>query len=153
QTQPQEEGQARVRTVLGEFAAQGQVGLLDHVGGIDAALQPAVHAQPDHALEPVTVALDQDCEGVLVAVAGGVQQLLVSSSVGAHSGVHTPLHGTSGGTFTALERILCRPPMTPASLPGGLASRNDAARSGGGVSVMIVKASGVTRRSPLTARN
>jgi hypothetical protein len=73
QPQPQEEGQARVGAVLGELAAHGQVGLLDDVGGIDAALEPSVHAQPDLALQLVPVTLDQDGQGALVAGSGGGQ--------------------------------------------------------------------------------
>ena len=39
-------------------------------------MEPPVQAQPDHALQPVPVALD---EGALVAVTGGVQKLLVGA--------------------------------------------------------------------------
>jgi hypothetical protein len=69
---------------------------VDDVGGVDAALEPPVHAQPDHALEAGAVALDQDGEGVLVAVAGGVQEFLIRSGVGAHGGIHIPLRRERG---------------------------------------------------------
>ena len=101
--EPQKEGHARVSNVLGELAAHRQVGLLHDVRGIDAALEPPVHAQPDHALETVAVALDQDGQGALVAVAGGVQQAVVGWGVGAHGGVPIPLHGNAGRTFTPLQ--------------------------------------------------
>src|SRR5262249_2093284 len=81
---------------------------------MNTALEPPVHAQPDHALQPVPVALDQDGQSGLVAVAGGVQEILVGSSVGAQGGLPIPLHGNAGCTFTALERIVSRPPR-----PGG----------------------------------
>jgi hypothetical protein len=82
------------------------VSILDHVGGIDADLEPAVHAQPDHALEAVPVALDQDSQGAVVTLAGGVHQLLIRSGVGAHGEVHIPFRGSAGRAFTVLERII-----------------------------------------------
>src|SRR5262249_18260085 len=94
QAQPQEEGQARVGTVLGELAAQRQGGLLGDVGGGRAAPPPPVHAQPDHALQPLPVALDERSQGALVAVAGGVQKLVVGWGAGAHGGVPIPYTGT-----------------------------------------------------------
>jgi hypothetical protein len=84
QTQPREERRARVRAVPGELAAHRQVSILDHVGGIDAARQPPVQAQP------APVAFDQDSQGTLVAVvAGGVQQFLIRSGVGAQGSPHS----------------------------------------------------------------
>jgi hypothetical protein len=101
------------------LCAHRQIGLLDHVGGIDAALEPAVHAQPDHALEVAAMAFDQGGEGALVAVAGGVQEFLVGAGVGADGGAPIPLYGNAGRTFTARGRILFWPPRTSTSLPGG----------------------------------
>jgi hypothetical protein len=77
QPQPQKEGPTPA-AVLGEFAAQRRVGLPDHVGGINAALQPPVRAQANHALQVLPGALDQGSEGGLVGGAGGLQQLLVA---------------------------------------------------------------------------
>jgi hypothetical protein len=91
--------------VLGEFTAHGQVGILQNVGGIDAALKPSVHAQADHAPEAVAVALDKDSEAALVAVAGGLQELFVGSGVGAHGGVPIPIHGNEGRRFTARDSL------------------------------------------------
>jgi hypothetical protein len=116
-----------INPTLGELAARRQVGILDDIGGIDAALEPSVHAQPDHAFEPVTVALDQDSQGALVAVAGGVQQFVVASGIDAHERVHIPLHGNAGRTFTALERILSWLPKT--FTPNGAAAAGGIRRS------------------------
>jgi hypothetical protein len=65
------------------------------------------------------------------------------SSVGALADAHVLSHGSTGRTFTALKRISWRLPKTSPSLPGGLASRGHAGRSGGaGVSGTEVKTSG-----------
>ena len=86
---------------MGELAAHRQVGLLDNVGGIDPALEPSIHAQLDHALQPIPMAFDKDSQGALVAIAGGVQQFLVGLSVGAHKGLLIPLRGNAFRTVTA----------------------------------------------------
>jgi hypothetical protein len=81
----------------------------------------------------------------------GADQEHGGPSVGAHAEADTLLHGNTSRTFTALERIFCRPPKTPASLPRGLASRNNAARSGGaGANGEGVRILGATRRVALT---
>ena len=72
-------------------------------GPLDASrrsLEPVVEP-----LESVPGALGQDSQGALVAVARGVQQFLIRLGVGAHGGVHIPLHGNAGRTVTALERV------------------------------------------------
>ena len=46
-----------VADVLGGPAGDVEVGLLEHVGGVDPALQPAVEAQPDHPPQPLAVAV------------------------------------------------------------------------------------------------
>lgn len=117
QTQPQKEGRARIGAVLGEFAADCQVGVLGYVGGIDAALKPPVHAQSDHALKAVPVALNQDGKGDLVALVGGVQQFLVGAGIGTHAEVPISVPGNTVRKFTALASILFWPPRTSKSLP------------------------------------
>src|SRR5262245_11501300 len=116
---------------------------------MNTALEPPVPAQPDHALQPVPVALDQDGQSGLVAVAGGVQEILVGSSVGAQGGLPIPVRGNAGCTFTALKRIVSRPPKTPTS-QAGRASRNQAIRCGGAnvSGKRIIRASIQVRRGP-----
>jgi hypothetical protein len=94
------------------------VGFLDHVGGIDAALEAAVHAQAHHAFKAVPMAFDQDSQGALVAITGGVPQFLVATGIGTHDGVPISVHENASRTFTALERILFWPPRTSKILPG-----------------------------------
>jgi hypothetical protein len=43
---------------------------LDGVGGIDAALEPSVHTQPDHTLEAVAAAFDQNSTAIFAAMPG-----------------------------------------------------------------------------------
>ena len=45
---PEVEGDLRIHQVFGEAACDLQVGLLEHVGGIDPALEAAVEAKLNH---------------------------------------------------------------------------------------------------------
>jgi hypothetical protein len=57
--QPQEERHRRAGGVLRQPPCQDEVRLLEDVGGVDAGLEAAVEAQPDHPPEPVPVAGEQ----------------------------------------------------------------------------------------------
>src|SRR5262249_42797184 len=91
----------------------------DHVGGIDAALEPAVHAQPDHALEAGPGGRDPDSQGGPVAVAGGGRRVLFRSGGAAHGADPVPLHANAGRTLTAPYTIIFSPPKSPTSPRGG----------------------------------
>jgi hypothetical protein len=59
EAQPEEERHRPLGQVLGQAVGGLQVGILDDVGGVDAALQPAVQAQGDHAAQPLAVPFQQ----------------------------------------------------------------------------------------------
>ena len=72
QAQPQVKRQRGASAVFWKLTADGEISVLHNVGSIDAALQAPVHAQADHALQPLAVLLDERSQGGLVAVPGGV---------------------------------------------------------------------------------
>ena len=55
-SQPEEQRHRRpLADVLGQAASGLEVRVLDHVGGINPSLEPAVHAQRHHPSQPLTV--------------------------------------------------------------------------------------------------
>ena len=73
QAQPEERGQRRVGGVLAGAAEHVELGLLEHVGGVDAALEPAVEPQPDHPPQPVAVAGEELDQGAGLPGAGAAE--------------------------------------------------------------------------------
>jgi hypothetical protein len=73
-----------------EIAGQVEVGLLEDVRGIEARPQAVVHAELDHAPQPLAIAVEQLGQRLAVAGAEPVDQVrhLVGSLV--HEGAPTP---------------------------------------------------------------
>ena len=76
--------------VLGEAAADLQVGLLEHVGGVDPAREPAVEAEADHPPQPLAVAVEQLGQGRLVAGASAGQEVVGLARIAGHGGSPIP---------------------------------------------------------------
>ena len=76
QTQPQVRGHGPLAGVVGETGGQVEIGLLEDVGGVDAAQKPAVEPEADHLPQPGAVALPERTEGRLVARGGATQEVL-----------------------------------------------------------------------------
>ena len=55
--------------------ASVEEGVLEHVGGVEPALEPRVHAQLDHPPQPVAVALEQVRQRLAVAAAEPLDEL------------------------------------------------------------------------------
>jgi hypothetical protein len=72
--QPEEEGEVGFAAVLRQAGHGLDVGVLDHVGGIDPALEPAVQTQGDHPPQPVAVAVEQGPPRLRVTRCGTAEQ-------------------------------------------------------------------------------
>jgi hypothetical protein len=88
QAEPEEGGHPRVGGVLGGAAMDLKLGLLEDVGGVDAALEPAVQPQPDPAAQPGARAGEQLGEGVRVPDAGAAQQLIARVRTAGRGSAH-----------------------------------------------------------------
>ena len=54
-----------------------EIRLLEHVGGIDPAREPAVEPQADHPPQPIAIAVEERGQGRLVAGQGALEEDLV----------------------------------------------------------------------------
>ena len=77
QPQPEEERHLALGQVMRQLLGDVEIRLLEHVGGIDPPLEPAVEPQPHHLPQPFAVAAEQLGQRGLVALAGAVDQPLV----------------------------------------------------------------------------
>ena len=73
EAEPEKWGQPRVGGVLGGAAKDLDLGFLEHVGGVNAALKPAVHSQSNHPPQLVAMAGEQLGQGVRIPDAGAAQ--------------------------------------------------------------------------------
>jgi hypothetical protein len=107
----QRKGDPRVGGVLGGAAVDLELGLLQDVGGIDAALEPAIQSEPDHPPQPVAIAGEQLGEGVRVPGAGAAQQVVGRARVDGHGRAHKEISAARARPSTARGRIpgLLRP--------------------------------------------
>jgi hypothetical protein len=67
--QPQEERHFWFAGLLGRWGGHVEIGFLQHVGRVDAALQTTIETQPDHPPEPVAVARKGFCHRRRIAIA------------------------------------------------------------------------------------
>ena len=90
QPHPEQGLELGIGTIGIEIAGQLEVGLLEDVRGIEARPQSGVHAELDHAPQPLAIAVEQLAQRLAVAGAETVEQVrhLVRSLV--HEGPHTP---------------------------------------------------------------
>jgi hypothetical protein len=72
--QPEEEGHVGLAKVFGKSGHRLDVGFLDHVGGGDSPLEPAVQAQGDHPAQPLAVAVEQGAPRLRIARRRAVEQ-------------------------------------------------------------------------------
>ena len=66
-----------VAGVLGDPLADVEIRLLEHVGGIDPAREPAVEPQPDHPAQPIAIAVEERGQGRLVAGQGALEEVVL----------------------------------------------------------------------------
>ena len=104
--EPDVERHGRVADVLVEPPHRVEVALLDHVGGVDAALEPGVEAQRHHPPQPVAVALEQLDDGGPVA-RGGAGDKVGHLSWGWRHFIHST-HNTASFQRMGTEPIFFR---------------------------------------------
>jgi hypothetical protein len=67
--------------VFPETPGRVEGGLLEHVGGVEPALQTPVQPQPHHLFQPATAPLEQLGQRPTVPAAGALQQDLVIAPI------------------------------------------------------------------------
>jgi hypothetical protein len=76
QTEPKQERQFRICEAVLQTLGHLQKRVLYHVSGIDASLQPAVHAHVHHAPQPILIECEDVVEGGRFPGAGPPQQVV-----------------------------------------------------------------------------
>jgi hypothetical protein len=77
QAEPELQRQGRgIAGVLGEPLADVEIGLLEDIGRIDPAGEPAVQPQADHAAEPLAMAVEERGQGRLIAGQGAAEKTI-----------------------------------------------------------------------------
>ena len=74
QPQPEERRQLRPLEVAVQAGRGVEERVLEHVGGVDPALEPCIHAQLDHPAQAVAVTLEQVRQRLAVAAAKPLQE-------------------------------------------------------------------------------
>ena len=98
ETQPEEERHVALLQVGVQSDPSLGIGVLNHVGGVNPAQEPVVHAQADHAEQPLAAALKELGQRLPVPVLGPRQQLV--------NLVRIVLHGNASQSYTcAPERL------------------------------------------------
>src|SRR5262249_4771635 len=87
--QPQEERHTRVGGVLGKALHEDEKGFLEHVFGIEAALESAVPAEVDHPPEPFAVAREQLGQGLPIAGTSLAKDVIGTAWIAGHDPSHT----------------------------------------------------------------
>jgi hypothetical protein len=82
--QPQEERQRRVGGVFLEAPRHVEAGVLEHVGRVEPALQPAVQPHAHHLLQSAAVPLEQLGQCPAVPAEGALQKNLVIAVIAWH---------------------------------------------------------------------
>ncbi len=73
--------------VLGQPGDRLDLGVLQHVGGIDPPLETAIEAQGDHPPQPVAVTVEEAAPGIRVAGRGpGEQPVHLAGILGRYAG-------------------------------------------------------------------
>ena len=84
QPQPQEGRQPGVLEVAVQAGRSVEEGVLEDVRGVDPALKPSIHAQLDHATQPVAVALEQVGQRLAVASAEPLEEIVGITGIVRH---------------------------------------------------------------------
>jgi hypothetical protein len=88
QTEPKENWHRRVGLILGGAFRHVQVGLLEHVGWVEPALEPMVQTQLYHLPQSVSVAREELGQRALVACFNPSDQSLGFTLVSGHGCFH-----------------------------------------------------------------
>ena len=96
QPQPEEGRQLRAPEVAVQAGRGVEERVLEHVGGVEPALEPRVHAQLDHPAQAIPVALEQVRQRLAVAAAEPLDELLGVARIIRHDSPHNLLHVRTG---------------------------------------------------------
>jgi hypothetical protein len=108
QAQPQEQGQFGVAQVLVQALGHLDVGLLDHVRGVEAGLEARVETYLHHAAQPVAVPGEEGLQGRPAAGAGPLDPVHRLGQVVVHQGPHTLLPPRPGQFWTGGDGFFSR---------------------------------------------
>ena len=81
EAEPEERGHVRLGEVFPRPTGDLEIGVLEHVGRVDAPLQPPVEAEPDHPPQPLAVPGEQLGQGPLVPPFEADEQVVIVSLV------------------------------------------------------------------------
>ena len=81
EAEPEERRHGRLGEVFPGPAGHLEIGVLEHVGRVDAPLQPPVEAEPDHPPQPLAVPGEQLGQGPLVPPFEADEQVVIVSPV------------------------------------------------------------------------
>ena len=91
QPQPEERRQLRALEVAVQAGGGVEERVLEHVGGVDPALEPRIHAQLDHPVQPIPVALEQVRQRLAVAAAKPLDEMEGIARIVRHESPSYPL--------------------------------------------------------------
>ncbi len=77
ESEPEERRHVRLGEVFPGPTGDLEVGVLEHVGGVDPPLQPPVKAEPDHPAQALTVAGEQLGQSPLVSPLDADEQVVI----------------------------------------------------------------------------
>src|SRR5262249_41802940 len=75
EAEPEEEGHRGVAEIIADLPADVQIDLLDHIGGVDSALQAAVEPESDHAAQPAAIAPEEILQPLRMPLTGSPEGL------------------------------------------------------------------------------
>ena len=96
EAEPEERRHGRLGEVLGGPAGHLEIGVLEHVGRVDAPAQPSIEAEPDHPPQPLAVPGEQIDQGPRVPPFEANEQVVILSLVLVGHGC-TPFHHNRAG--------------------------------------------------------
>jgi hypothetical protein len=107
--QPQKQRELRIAQVLLQALGHLDVGLLDHVRGVQARLEAGIEAYLHHAAQPVAVPGEQRVQGLAVSCPGTLDQVHGLGRVVVHQAPHTLILQRNVG-FSTSQRVSMMPP-------------------------------------------
>jgi hypothetical protein len=105
QAEPEEERQFGLIDVIREALGDFDECLLDHVGGVEAALEARVEADLHQPAQPLAMQAQQRVEGLSVRRAGPLEQIRGIGRVVLHQGYHTLIPAPVDTRWTAGQKI------------------------------------------------
>src|SRR5262249_54124271 len=117
EAEPEEERQRGVAEIIADLPADLEIDLLDHIGGVDSALQAAVEPELDHAAQPGAIACEEILQALPMPLTGSPEGLEFARVVGHGRKSHILLLARAARTFTGdwEKTAIGQPPPKPRS--------------------------------------